>query len=112
MSDNSNDGGQASEAGGWWRRLSGGLKRTSSALGTALTDLVSRGPLDPARIEEIEEGMIRADLGMDVAARVADTLAQRWDNQNITPDQLKGGIAAEIEKILEPVAKPLRIEGA
>ncbi len=112
MNDNSDDGGRASEAGGWWKRLAGGLKRTSSALGTALTDLVSRGPLDPARIEEIEEALIRADLGMDVAARVADTIAQGWYNQNITPDQLKGVIAAEIAKILEPVAKPLRIEGA
>jgi fused signal recognition particle receptor len=111
MSDSGN-GAAAGGEGGWWKRLSGGLKRTSSALGTALTDLVSRGPLDPARIEEIEEAMIRADLGMDVAARVADTIGQGWYNQNITPEQLKGVIATEIAKILEPVAKPLRVEGA
>jgi fused signal recognition particle receptor len=98
--------------GGWWSRLAGGLKRTSAALGTALTDLVSKGPLDPARIEEIEEALIRADLGMDVAARVTDTIGQGWYNQSITPDELKGVIATEVAKILEPVAKPLEIAGA
>jgi fused signal recognition particle receptor len=115
MSDSGNGvtpGDQATDQGGWFKRLAGGLKRTSSALGSALTDLVSKGPLDPARIEEIEEALIRADLGLDVAAQVADIIAQGWYNQNITPDQLKGVIATEVAKILEPVAKPLRIAGA
>ena len=115
MSDSSNQGaGGASEQapGGWWSRLSGGLKRTSSALGTAITDLVSKGPLDPALIEQIEEALIRADLGAESAARVADTLAQGWYKQAMTPEELKGVVASEIAKILEPVAKPLAIEGA
>ena len=32
----------------WWSRLSGGLKRTSASIGTALTDLVARRKLDRA----------------------------------------------------------------
>ena len=56
----------------WWQRLTGGLKRTSTAIGTAISDLVMRGPLTPERIEEIEETLIRADLGVDVAARDRD----------------------------------------
>ena len=47
----------------WWQRLTGGLKRTSSALGTALTDLVTKRKLDAAMVEELEEVLIRADLG-------------------------------------------------
>jgi fused signal recognition particle receptor len=96
-------------ASGWWRRLTGGLKRTSSALGTAITDLVTKGPLDPAMIEEIEDALVRADLGLEAAARVADVISQGWYNQAITPDELKGVVAAEVEKILQPVAKPLAI---
>jgi fused signal recognition particle receptor len=98
--------------GGWWQRLSGGLKRTSSALGTALTDLVSKGPLDPARIEEIEDALIRADLGMEAAARVADTIGQGWYKERITAEELKAVVAAEVAKALEPVARPLEIAGA
>ena len=53
---------------GWWQRLTGGLKRTSASLGTALSDLVSKRKLDAAMIEEIEEALIRADLGVTTAA--------------------------------------------
>jgi fused signal recognition particle receptor len=111
MSDSTNGGADEAAHSGWWRRLAGGMKRTSSALGTALTDLVSKGPLDPARIEEIEEALIRADLGMDAAAQIAGVIGQGWYNQAITPDELKAVVGAEVAKILEPVAKPLVIEG-
>src|ERR1043165_267662 len=55
----------------WWQRLSGGLKRTSASIGSAITDLVSKRKLDAGTIEELEELLIRADLGVDVAARIA-----------------------------------------
>src|SRR5262249_29873879 len=37
----------------WWRRLSGGLKRTSSSLGSAVADLVIKRKLDRAMLEDI-----------------------------------------------------------
>ena len=38
----------------WWQRLSGGLKRTSSSIGTAISDLVSKRRLDAAMLDELE----------------------------------------------------------
>ena len=35
----------------WWKRLSGGLKRTSASLGTAISDLVTKRKLDAATLE-------------------------------------------------------------
>ena len=35
----------------WWQRLSGGLKRTSTTIGTAISDLVSKRRLDDATLE-------------------------------------------------------------
>ena len=49
----------------WWQRLTGGLKRSSSALGSAISDLVTKRKLDAATIAEIEDVLIRADLGLD-----------------------------------------------
>jgi fused signal recognition particle receptor len=90
----------------WWQRLAGGLKRTSNAIGTAISDLITRGPLTPERIEEIEETLIRADLGVDVAARVATIMGNgRYQNSAEVRDVL----AAEIEKIMAPVAQPLTV---
>ena len=55
----------------WWRRLSGGLKRTSSSLGSAVADLVTKRKLDRAMLDDIEDVLLRADLGTEVAARIA-----------------------------------------
>ena len=106
------DGAAEGAQGGWWKRLTGGLKRSSSSLGTALSDLVTKRKLDEQAIEEIEEVLIRADLGMTTAARVAAAVGEGRYAEGITPDELKAVIAGEVEKILAPVAQPLAIAGA
>jgi fused signal recognition particle receptor len=95
--------------GSWWNRLTGGLKRTSGAIGQAISDLVMRGPLSPERIVEIEETLIRADLGVDVAARMATIMGEgRYRNL----DEASAVLIAEVEKVLTPVAMPLAVTGA
>src|SRR5215210_6086550 len=93
----------------WWQRLTGGLQRTSSSLGTAISDLILRGPLAPERIVEIEDTLIRADLGVDFAARIATAIGEgRY--QNLA--EVQTVLAAEVEKVLAPVARPLMVAGA
>jgi fused signal recognition particle receptor len=96
----------------WWQRLSGGLKRTSSSLGGAITDLVAKRKLDQAMLDEIEELLIRADLGVDCAARIAAAVGEGRYDKSITPDEVKAVLAHEVEKVLTPVAKPLAIDVA
>ena len=98
--------------GGWWQRLSGGLRRTSAGIGGAIADLVSKRKLDPAMLEEIEEVLIRADLGVDVAGRIAAAVGEGRYDTAIAPDEVRAILAAEVEKVLAPVAKPLVVGGA
>jgi fused signal recognition particle receptor len=93
----------------WWKRLSGGLKRTSSALGGAITDLVTKRKLDAAAVEELEHELIRADLGPEVAERIAAAFGEGRFEKAITPEEVKALLAGEIEKVLAPVAEPLQI---
>ena len=93
----------------WWQRLTGGLRRTSASIGGAITDLVSKRKLDDTTIEELEEVLIRADLGVDTAARVGAAIAEGRYNKDVSADDVKAALAAEVEKILAPVAKPLAI---
>jgi fused signal recognition particle receptor len=94
----------------WFQRLTGGLKRTSASIGSAISDLVSKRKLDAATIEELEELLIRADLGVDVAARIAAAIGEgRYDKQ-VSDSEVKAILAAEVEKVLAPVAKPLVID--
>jgi fused signal recognition particle receptor len=93
----------------WWKRLSGGLKRTSSSLGGAVTGLVAKRKLDAETLEELENELIRADLGLDFAARIAEALGEGRFEKAITADDVKAVLAGEIEKVLLPVARPLEV---
>lgn len=97
------------QSGSWWKRLSGGLRRTSSSLGSAIADLVSKRKLDAETVEDLESELIRADLGPDFAARIADTLSTGRYDKGLTPDEVKAVLAGEIENVLAPVAKPLEV---
>ncbi|MCX7318646.1 MAG: signal recognition particle-docking protein FtsY [Hyphomicrobiales bacterium] len=96
----------------WWRRLSNGLKRTSSSIGSAVADLVIKRKLDRAMLEDIEDVLLRADLGSDVAARIAKAVGQGRFDKAISADEVKAVVAAEVEKVLTPVAQPLVIDSA
>jgi fused signal recognition particle receptor len=95
----------------WWQRLAGGLKRSSSALGGAIADLAKR-PLDATTIEDIEDELVRADLGIETSARIAETLSQGRFNASISAEELKEVVASEVEKTLADVAQPLTIDAA
>ena len=102
---------QAEEKQSWWQRLSGGLKRTSASIGGAVADLVVKRKLDQEMLDEIEEVLIRADLGLDTAARIASAVGEDRYDKSITSDEVKAVVAAEVEKVLVPVAKPLNVDG-
>ena len=106
MSDSTSDAPRQS----WWSRLKSGLGRTSAAITTAITDLVSKRKLDAGVIEELEETLIRADFGIDVAARMAGAVGQGRYDKMISADEVKAILAEEIEKILLPVTRPLIID--
>src|ERR1700688_5241252 len=96
----------------WWRRLSSGLKRTSSSLSSAVADLVTKRKLDRAMLDDIEDVLLRADLGTEVASRIAAAVGIGRYDKAITADDVKSVVATEVEKVLAPVAKPLEIDQA
>jgi fused signal recognition particle receptor len=94
----------------WWRRLSAGLKRTSNSLGTAMADLVTKRKLDRAMLDDIEDVLLRADLGTEVASRISAAVGTGRYDKAITADDVKNVVATEVEKVLGPVALPLEID--
>ena len=96
----------------WWQRLAAGLKRSSSALGGAIAHVVAKRQLDDATVDDIEDELIRADLGSETAGRIATELRYGRFHSAITADEIKAVVAAEVEKALVDVAQPLVIEAA
>ncbi len=95
---------------GWWRRLSTGLARTSASIGDAIGDLVRKRKLDAATLGELEDALIRADLGVETAARIAAAVGEGRYDKTIAADEVKAILAAEVEKVLAPVARPLVVD--
>ena len=96
----------------WWRRLKEGLARSSSTISRGIVDVFTKRKLDGAMLDELEDILIQADLGVATALRIREAVGKgRYDKQ-IEPDDVKAILASEVEKVLLPVAKPLVVDPA
>ena len=96
----------------WFARLASGLSRTSASIGQGIVDIVSKRRLDAAALDDLEEVLIRADLGVAAAARVRDAVGRGRHDKAIEPREVRAILAAEVERILTPVARALVIDPA
>ncbi|WP_428031839.1 signal recognition particle-docking protein FtsY [Ancylobacter sp.] len=92
---------------GFWKRLTQGLTRTATGLSTGITDLFTKRKLDADTLEDLEDMLIRADLGVETSARIAAAVGKGRYDKTIEPDEVRSVVAAEIEAVLKPVAVPL-----
>jgi len=95
---------------GWFQRLATGLKRSSDNLSTSITAVFTRRKLDAATLDDLEDVLIQADLGVDTAMAITETLRRDRFDKDVSDEDVRAVLAAEVEKALEPVAHPLVIE--
>ena len=94
----------------WWQRLKSGLARSSASIGQGITDLFTKRKLDAATLEEFEDVLIRADLGLAVSTRIVEAVGKGRYGKEISGDEVKAILAEEVTKSLVPVARPLTID--
>ncbi|MBA3912026.1 MAG: signal recognition particle-docking protein FtsY [Rhodobacter sp.] len=63
--------------------------------------------LDDAMLESLEELLIQADMGVDTAVRVTANIAEGRFGRRISTTELRDALAAEVARIMEPVARPM-----
>lgn len=100
----------SAEKRGWWQRLAEGMRRTSSSLSESVTGLFTKRKLDDATLEELEDALIQADLGVPTAMRITQAISSGRYNKEISPEEVKAILAGEVEKTLQPVAQALAID--
>ncbi|KAB2849759.1 MAG: signal recognition particle-docking protein FtsY [Hyphomicrobiaceae bacterium] len=93
--------------GGWLARLKTGLTRSSSKLGSGIAGLFTKRKLDASTLEDLEDLLIEADLGVETADRIVAALRSGRHEKGISPEEVRQILAAEIEGVLQPVARPL-----
>jgi fused signal recognition particle receptor len=94
----------------WFQRLKRGLSRSSKELSTSITGIFTKRKLDEETLQELEDVLIRADLGMETAIRITDALSAGRFGKDVSDEEVRGVMRAEIEKVLGPVAKPLELD--
>lgn len=98
--------------GGWFSRLKAGLSKSTSNISTGITEIFTKAKLDEETIDNLEELLISADLGVASATKISEKLSKTRLDKNIDPSQVREVLAGEIAAILEPVAKPLVVNPA
>jgi fused signal recognition particle receptor len=95
---------------GWFQRLRAGLSRSSVALKSNITAIITRRKLDQETLDELEEVLISADLGVETAARLVEDLAKTRFGKEVSEQEVRKALADSIAAMLEPVARPLELD--
>lgn len=95
----------------WFKKLKSGLSKSASKVEGAIASITGKKTLDQETLDDIEEQLILADLGIDVASRITkkikDQKFELKDNKEINKLDVSTMLASEIEQILIPSEKNL-----
>jgi fused signal recognition particle receptor len=100
------------QRGGWLARLKAGLSRSTARLTETITTVFRKRKLDDEALEELEETLITADLGLPAARRIVEGFRTTRFGKEVTEEEVKAALADSIAEILGPVAKPLEIQAS
>ena len=92
-------------AGSFWQKLSHGLASTRSRLRGRLQTIVSRGA-DEATLEDLEEALIEADLGVETSQELVDALRTDFNTSRGDGLRLRERLADEISVLLLDAPQP------
>ena len=84
------------------------LERLKTSLSkTGLGEILTKKKLDAAAVAELEEALIRADMGAGQAKKIAGAVAKNRYDAEISESELRTELAHAIAALLAPIQKPL-----
>lgn len=98
----------------WLKKLTSGLKKSSEKVTqnlSGLTRLFGKEKIDAASLEELEDALIMADIGVSAAADIAQALrSHNWQGE-VSPEAFREVLSTHLAEILGPVEQPLDVSG-
>jgi fused signal recognition particle receptor len=91
---------------GWLSRLTKGLSKSSKSITSSITSIFTKRKLDASTLEELEDVLIQADLGVAVSERIIKAVSAGRYDKEIEPEEVKRILADEVAKVLKPVEVP------
>ncbi len=97
---------------GLFDKIKAGLTKTRAQIQTQLEWMVKGKSLDEAAFDDMEEALILADTGLEVARLLVAALKDRWKTGRVkTEEDLRSALVEEVERLLLPVEKPMLQNG-
>ncbi|MEL6948197.1 MAG: signal recognition particle receptor subunit alpha, partial [Pseudomonadota bacterium] len=104
------DGGEGDDKAGWLARLRRGLSRSSGQLTGSITSVFTKRKLDEDALQDLEDLLIQADLGVETAMQITDALSAKRLGKDVSDEDVKTLVAEEVEAVLDPVAAELELD--
>lgn len=102
----------AEEKLGWFGRLKAGLQKSTSKFSEGITGIFTKRKLDAETLQELEDLLITADLGPQLAARLTADFGKNRFGKDISDTEVKQALAQQMTEILAPYAAPLVLDSA
>ena len=91
---------QEVEKKGWLSRLRAGLAKSTKRVTESITGLFTKKKLDQQTLDDLEDALIQADLGVSVAARLVAKLGKERFGKEVTDEEVRAAFADDIAEIL------------
>jgi len=95
---------------GFFSRLRDGLSKSSEKLSGGVSAIFTKRKLDDETLEELEDLLISADLGLPATTRIIEALSEGRYDKDVSPEEVRDVLASEVAKTLEPLERPLDVD--
>ncbi len=91
---------------GWLQRLKTGLSKSREKISSRLTALFSRGQIDEALYEELEEILLGSDVGVTATKKLIDDVRARVRKEKLSDaSELKDALKGALSGLLTPLER-------
>lgn len=95
----------------FWQKLGFGLKKSSDKISGSISDIFSKRKLDSAALEDLEDLLLTADLGVKATTAILSDFAAQKQDKDISSEEIRRLLAQKIENILKPCEKTFSVTG-
>ena len=91
----------------WLKKLTEGLKKTSSSAKSKISGIFIGKKIDTDTIESLEEALISSDLGVSASQKIVKEFEKNYSGKTSDQEELLEALSKSISNILEPLEKEL-----
>lgn len=94
---------------GFFKRITAGLSKSTSLMSEQMSSLFNKRKLDSAALNDLEDILIQADLGLEASKKVISSLSKEKFDKEVNELEIKITLGEVISEILTPLESPLTL---